>query len=129
MSDLHVELVSADRTVWSGEASQVNARTVDGDIGILRGHTPILSVLSPSVVEIIPTSGSRVVASVDGGFISVANDRVSILAEHIWRGEEIDAAQARADLDAAKAEAGAGAEFDPAVQLAQARVDAATKAS
>ncbi|MEP9385308.1 F0F1 ATP synthase subunit epsilon [Nocardioides cheoyonin] len=126
---LHVELVSADRTVWSGEAAQVNARTVDGDIGVLRGHTPILSLLVPSVVEIVPASGRRVVASVDGGFISVAHDRVSILSEHIWLGQEIDAAQARADLDAARSAAGAGADFDPAVLLAQARVDAATKTS
>lgn len=127
---LHVELVAADRTVWSGEATQVSARTVDGDIGILRGHQPVLSLLSPSVVEITPTDGGRkVVGSVDGGFISVANDRVSILSERAWLGHEIDAAQARADLEAAEAAAGAEAEFDPAVRLAQAQVDAAAKAS
>jgi len=126
---LHVELVSADRTVWSGEASQVSARTVEGDLGVLRGHTPLLSLLSPSLVEIAPTSAAKVFAAVDGGFISVANDRVSILAEHITLGPEIDAAQARADLESAKAAAGADAEFDAGVQLAQARVDAATKAS
>jgi len=126
---LHVELVSADRTVWSGEASQVSARTVEGDLGVMRGHTPLLSLLSPSLVEIAPTAGAKVFATVDGGFISVANDRVSILAEHIALGQEIDAAQARADLESAKAAAGANAEFDAAVRLAQARVDAAAKAS
>ncbi|HWU47275.1 MAG TPA: F0F1 ATP synthase subunit epsilon, partial [Humibacter sp.] len=87
---LHVELVAADRTVWSGEASQVSARTVEGDLGVLRGHTPLLSLLSPSLVEITPAAGAKVFASVDGGFISVANDRVSILAEHIALGQEID---------------------------------------
>lgn len=126
---LHVELVSADRVVWSGETSQVNARTVDGDIGILRGHTPVLSLLSAGLVEIIPVTGARIAASVDGGFISVANDRVSILSAHIWLGQEIDAARARAELDAARAEAGANADSDPAVRLAQAHVDAAAKAS
>ena len=126
---LHVELVSADRTVWSGEASQVSARTVEGDLGVLRGHTPLLSLLSPSLVEISPSSGAKVYASVDGGFISVANDRVSILAEHIALGQEIDAAQARTDLEAAKAAAVGDAEFDAGVQLAQARLDAALKAS
>ena len=126
---LHVELVAADRTVWSGEASQVSARTVEGDLGVLRGHTPLLSLLSPSLVEIAPTSGAKVFASVDGGFISVANDRVSILAEHIVLGQEIDAAQARADLESARASAGANAEFDSGVRLAQARLDAALKAS
>ena len=126
---LHVELVSADRTVWSGGANQVSARTVEGDLGVLRGHTPLLSLLSPSLVEIVPSSGGKVYASVDGGFISVANDRVSILAEHIALGEEIDAAQARADLESAKGAAGANAEFDAGVLLAQARLDAALKAS
>lgn len=85
---LHVELVSADRVVWSGEASEVLARTVEGELGILRGHTPLLSLLAESAVEIVPVSGqggggSRVKASVDGGFISVANDRVSVLSEHV----------------------------------------------
>ena len=126
---LHVELVSADRTVWSGGATQVSARTVEGDLGVLRGHTPLLSLLSPSLVEIAPASGAKVYASVDGGFISVANDRVSILAEHISLGQEIDAAQARADLESARAAAGANAEFDAGVLLAQARLDAALKAS
>ncbi|WP_017935513.1 F0F1 ATP synthase subunit epsilon [Nocardioides sp. Iso805N] len=126
---LHVELVSADRTVWSGDASQVSAHTVEGDIGVLRGHTPLLSLLSPSLVEITPATGAKVFASVDGGFISVANDRVSILAEHITLGQEINAAQARADLESAQASAGVNAEFDAGVRLAQARLDAALKAS
>jgi F-type H+-transporting ATPase subunit epsilon len=70
-----------------------------------------------------------VYGAVDGGFISVANDRVSILSEHVALGEEIDAAQARLDLESAQAEAGASADYDPAVRLAQARLDAAVKAS
>ncbi|GAB2991600.1 F0F1 ATP synthase subunit epsilon [Nocardioides montaniterrae] len=86
---LQVELVAADRIVWSGEASQVNARTVEGEIGILRGHTPVMSLLARSVVEIVATEGEKVVASVDAGFISVANDRVSILAEHAALGTEL----------------------------------------
>jgi F-type H+-transporting ATPase subunit epsilon len=79
---LQVELVAADRVVWSGEASFVVARTVEGEIGILRGHTPVLSLLSEGKVEITPKTGAKFLASVDGGFISVAHDRVSILAEH-----------------------------------------------
>ena len=45
MSQLHVELVAADRKVWEGEARQVNARTVEGELGILPGHTPLLGIL------------------------------------------------------------------------------------
>ena len=49
---LQVVLVAADRTVWSGEASMVIARTVDGDVGVLRGHAPLLSLLTDAAVEI-----------------------------------------------------------------------------
>ena len=91
---LQVELVSADRVVWSGEASFVVARTVEGEIGVLRGHTPVLSLLAPSTVEITPVAGEKVLASVDGGFISVARDRVSILSEQAELGARRFAAAA-----------------------------------
>ncbi len=59
------------------------AIVVGGLIGILSGHAPLLSLLVPSAVEIKPTAGPVVHAEVDGGFISVAGDHVSILAEHV----------------------------------------------
>ena len=60
MSDpLQVELVAADRVVWSGEATMVIARTAEGDLGALPGHAPVLSILLPSVVEITTTDGER----------------------------------------------------------------------
>jgi len=96
---LQVELVSADSRVWSGEASFVLARTTDGEIGVLPHHAPLLSVLVESVVLIRGDGGDAQVAAVDGGFISVANNRVSILAEHAQLSEDIDASQARQDLE------------------------------
>src|SRR6185436_3802534 len=78
---LTVELVAADRMVWSGEATMVIARTVEGDIGVLRGHAPVLSLLTEAIVEITAEDGHTVFAVADGGFLSVANDRVSILSE------------------------------------------------
>lgn len=84
---LHVEVVSADRVVWSGEADQVIARTTEGDIGILPRHQPMLALLVPSGVEVFSTAGSREVIAVDGGFISVDHDRVSILSEYAQLGE------------------------------------------
>ena len=54
---LQVELVAADRLVWSGEATMVIARTAEGDIGILRNHAPVLSVLVEGVVEIQTDDG------------------------------------------------------------------------
>ena len=108
---LQVELVAADRTVWSGEATMVIARTVEGDIGVLRGHAPLLSLLTEAIVEITADEGPVVVAVVDGGFLSVANDRVSILSERAVLAEEIDVDEARAELeDARRASTGDEAE-------------------
>lgn len=78
---LRVELVSADRRVWAGDASTVVARTVDGDMGVLPGHAPILGLLAPGEIRITPISGEQVVASIDGGFLSVEHDRVTIVSD------------------------------------------------
>lgn len=79
---LEVNLVSVDREVWSGEASQVIARTVDGDIGILGGHEPLLALLASGEIRITPSSGEDVVATLDGGFMSVEHDRVTVVSDH-----------------------------------------------
>jgi F-type H+-transporting ATPase subunit epsilon len=78
---LKVELVSPEKKVWSGEAVSVSARTLDGDLGILTGHTSLLGVLVDGKVKIEGTDGSTSEFNVSGGFLSVSNDRVSILAE------------------------------------------------
>lgn len=78
---LQVELVSADSRVWSGEASMVVVRTVDGDMGVLPGHAPVLAVLAPGEVRISPVDGSPVVAAVDGGFLSVEHNRVTVVSD------------------------------------------------
>ncbi len=89
MSTLQVELVAADRKVWEGEADMVVARTVDGELGILPGHTPLLGVLTEGEVRIKAGEATHT-ASVDGGFLSVDRDKVIIIAE------AVDASQIRA---------------------------------
>ena len=123
---LTVELVAADRTVWSGEASMVIARTVEGEMGILRGHTPVLSLLADAVVEIDTGEGDVVVAAVDGGFISVANDRVSILSEHAILAADIDVSAERSELEAAQNDEDSDAEAR--IRRAEARIRAAERA-
>ena len=78
---LNVELVSPEARVWSGEAVSVDARTLDGDLGILQDHTQLLGVLVDGKVTIKGTDGSTNEFNVSGGFLSVSNNRVSILAE------------------------------------------------
>ncbi|WP_040284454.1 F0F1 ATP synthase subunit epsilon [Tessaracoccus massiliensis] len=97
-SPLHVEVVSADRVVWSGDAVNIIARTVEGDIGILPGHEPLLAVLQPSMVEIVTAEGTSESLMVDGGFISVAHDHVSLLAQFAELGKEVSLEEAQKEL-------------------------------
>lgn len=79
-ASLTVTLVSADQQVWSGEASMVVARTVEGEIGLLVGHEPLLAILSSGEVRITLLDGSKIVAEAEDGFLSVDNDVVSVVA-------------------------------------------------
>ena len=100
---LQVELVAADRTVWTGEAAMVVTRTADGEVGILPHHAPLLGTLADGTVQIRQESGDDVVAVVHGGFLSVADNRVGILAEEAALAAEIDLAEAERDLAEARA--------------------------
>ena len=80
---LKVELVSPTERVWSGEATSVSARTVEGDIGVLTDHAPLFGVLVDGTVSIKGIDGSTTEFTVSGGFLSVANNRVSILTEKV----------------------------------------------
>ncbi|MFZ2501328.1 MAG: F0F1 ATP synthase subunit epsilon [Nocardioides sp.] len=128
MSDktLHVELVAADRLVWSGEATSISARTAAGDIGILPDHAPVLSVLHGGVVEIHAVGGDTVRAAVSDGFLSVAHNRISILSDRADLATHIDRAEAQSRLD----ELQAATDADPAeLRLATGRVEVAAKGS
>ena len=92
MAGLEVHLVTPEREVWSGEADFVTARGVDGDLGVLPGHAPLLAALAVGPV-FIDAGGSRTAVAVDGGFLHVAHEddvtRVDILAEHAVTSEEL----------------------------------------
>ena len=98
---MQVELVAADRLVWSGQATMVIARTTEGDVGILPNHAPMLSVMVDGIVDVRTADNETWVAAVDAGFLSVAANRISILAEHAEMSHDIDLEKARADLDRA----------------------------
>lgn len=77
---LHVSLVSADAEVWSGEASLVVAKTVEGEIGFMTGHEPVLAILAEGQVRITKDDGSKVIANAQDGFLSIEGDVVTIVA-------------------------------------------------
>jgi F-type H+-transporting ATPase subunit epsilon len=123
---LDVEVVSVEKKVWTGEASFIRARTVDGEIGIMPGHWDHLSVLVPGGVVDIREGGNSTLAAVHGGFLLVHDNTVRILAETAELGEEIDVSRARAALDRAQGSDDDHAE--EAVQRAEARLRAAGQA-
>jgi F-type H+-transporting ATPase subunit epsilon len=77
---LSVSVVSADQEVWAGEATMVIARTVEGQIGILPGHEPLLAILASGEVRLTLPGGEKIVAQAEDGFLSVANNQVTIVA-------------------------------------------------
>jgi F-type H+-transporting ATPase subunit epsilon len=96
---LSVELVQPEGELWAGSASLVIARTLDGEIGLLTNHAPVIGVLyEGSVVQIRPDNPDQpdVFAAVSGGFLSVANNRVSILARSAQLGKDVDTATVEA---------------------------------
>ncbi|MET8139344.1 F0F1 ATP synthase subunit epsilon [Sphaerisporangium sp. NPDC005288] len=104
MAKLRIGVVSPEREIWSGEADMVIAKTVDGEIGIMPNHAPVLGVLvEGGVLRIRRGDGDDVIAAVHGGFISVANNDVSVLAETAELGSEVDVASARDALQRALA--------------------------
>lgn len=129
---LEVEVVSADRVVWSGDAINVIARTVEGDIGILPGHEPLLALLVPGVVEVVTADGRSESIAIDGGFISVAHGHVSVLSQMAQPGQEVSLDQARKDASTLEDKALKGQAGDDELhhlRILQAQIRAGEKAS
>ena len=125
---LQVELAVPDGEIWSGPAQMVIAKTLDGDIGVLTGHAPVLGILAPgSVVRIRPQEdgAAEVSAAVSDGFFSVAGDRISILARQAQLATAVDTAAVDAALDAALAQADSGESESVQIRYYRAQLRAA----
>ena len=95
MSSLHVSLVSPERTLFEGEAQRITCHTIDGVVGILPHHAPLVTALVAGELEIVAVDGSTHLFHVGGGFAEVQpGSVVAILAESSERVAEIDAARA-----------------------------------
>ena len=123
MAEIQVHLVAVERELWTGKAQMVVARTVDGDIGVMSGHSPLLAQLREGfAARIIETNGNVLGVAVHGGFLSVTKDGVSILAEDAQLSDEIDVARARAAYEAAKSTGGDSADAEAELRRAQAQL-------
>jgi F-type H+-transporting ATPase subunit epsilon len=102
VATLEVAVVSPEREVWTGEADMVVARGIDGEVGILPGHAPMLVALAGRPIRIVRGSDEEVVL-VHGGFLHVTpadeRTRVDILAEEAEMASEVSASDARARVE------------------------------
>jgi len=81
-NQLHVELVAVEEKVWTGEAHMLIARTTEGELGVLPGHAPLLGQLAdPGTVRIQRDGADELAYTVYGGFLSVTQNGVTVLAE------------------------------------------------
>lgn len=122
---LHVELVSPERVVLSADATMVRCRTIGGgDIAFQPGHAPFLGALATYTLTIWLTDGSREVAAVHGGFISVNDDQVKILSDLAELGSHVDINRAQRARERAEEaiRSGENAEAEAALHRARARL-------
>jgi F-type H+-transporting ATPase subunit epsilon len=125
VATLQVDVVAVERTIWSGEATMVIARTTEGELGVLPGHAPLLGQLAEGgVVTVRTQSGDDLVVAAHGGFLSVTERGVSVLAETAEIAGEIDVERAREALRRAE-----GATDDPDAQAAARRAQGRLRAA
>ncbi len=98
---LHLEIVTAERVVYSEDVDMVVAPGLEGALGILPRHAPLMSVLGIGELR-ITQGGQETGLAIGGGFLEVLNDRVTVLADSAERADEID--EARAEEAARRAE-------------------------
>ncbi len=126
-NSFHIEVVSPEKVLFSGEATMVVTRTLDGDIAFMAGHAPVLAALKENHTRLHLVDGTVVDVAVHGGFVQVSKAGVSILSDVAEMAEHIDLPRARAAK--ARIEALAAHEVDAdceaALRRAHARMSAA----
>jgi F-type H+-transporting ATPase subunit epsilon len=124
MPELNVAIVSVERSVWSGQAKLVVLATVEGDLGVMPGHEPVLATLADGPIRVDPVDGDPIMFAVHGGFFSLDSNNIQILAEIAEKSDEIDLERAKAAKERATA-AGDDPDDVRALRRAETRIDVA----
>ncbi len=95
MPGINVDIVSAERMVFSGEVDMLIAPGTEGQLGILPHHAPLMTILQPGGLR-LKTGKDEILMAISGGFLEVRPDGVIVLADAAERAEEIDIARAEA---------------------------------
>ena len=99
---MHCDIVSAEKEIFSGRVTLVSATGTAGELGILPGHTPLLTGIAPGPVTLTLENGEEEVFFASGGFLEVQPDVVTILADTAERAEDLDEAAAKAAREQAE---------------------------
>ena len=102
MASFQFDIVTPEKTVYSGEIEHFQAPGVDGSFGVLARHQPMLAALATGRVNFREAGGAELVLCISGGFANVSSDGATVLAETAEFGEEIDVERARAARDRAQ---------------------------
>ena len=130
MSNIFVDVVSAERSIFSGEAKFVALPGESGELGILHGHTPLITRIRPGSVRIEKADGDEEFVFVAGGYLEVQPDRVTVLADTAIRGHDLDESKAlEAKKRAEEAMQNRGTEFDLALAQSEFAMAAAQLAA
>jgi F-type H+-transporting ATPase subunit epsilon len=119
---IQLEVVTPERRLLAEPADMVTVPGLGGELGILPGHTPLISELQTGVLSYIQ-DGKTFQLHVSGGFVEVRDDHVSVLAEVAERPEEIDAAQARLSRERLEKELNAWSGSEEDFEVAKTELD------
>lgn len=90
----HLDVVSAEKSLFSGRVSHLAVSGQEGELGIMPGHTPLLTPIKPGMVQLVKQSGEEEVIYISGGFLEVQPGGVTVLADTAIRGQDLDLAKA-----------------------------------
>ena len=130
MTTIRVDVVSAEKSIFSGDASFVALPGESGELGILHGHTPLITRIRPGSVRIEKADGDEEFIFVAGGYLEIQPDHVTVLADTAIRGHDLDEARAlESKARAEEAMQNRGSDFDLALAQSEFAVAAAQLAA
>ena len=100
----HLDVVSAETSLFSGRVSHLSVSGQEGELGIMPGHTPVLTPIKPGMVQLVKQGGGEEVIYISGGFLEVQPGGVTVLADTAIRGQDLDQAKAEEAKRAAEAQ-------------------------
>lgn len=98
---LRLEIVTPEKRVLDADVDSVTVPTASGEAGILQNHAPLVSALKPGILT-YAVKGTTDKLAISGGFVEVNSDLVSVLVDRAETPDEIDASDAKSDMDAAE---------------------------